>query len=120
MLPNRLTELRMRLVRLNAWIRAVHFQIFVHPKGVEGGGIETGQEHIDHDQQVKLLVFHPQRDILVIILETLAVGGVVGAEHSVVIPDGRFQKIPVGLGQAAGVLAVFLAQDAVLLRSLAP
>ena len=35
----------------------MHFQIFVHPKGVEGGGIEAGQEHIDHDQQVKLLVF---------------------------------------------------------------
>ena len=40
--------------------QAMHFQIFVHPKGVEGGGIEAGQEHIDHDQQVKLLVFHPQ------------------------------------------------------------
>src|SRR5699024_350006 len=31
--------------------QAVHFQVFVYPKGIQGGGIKTSQEHIDHQQK---------------------------------------------------------------------
>ena len=39
--------------------QAVHFQVFIHPQRIQRCGIEAGQEHIDHDQQVKFLVLHP-------------------------------------------------------------
>ena len=95
--------------------QAVHFQVLVHPQGVQGGGVEAGEEHIHHDEQIQFLVFHPQGNVLVVVLELVAVGGIVGAEHLVVVPDGSVQKIPAGLVQAGSVLAVFLVQDAVRL-----
>ena len=60
-----------------------------------------------------MLVLHPQGDVLVVVLELIAVGGVVGVEHLVVVPDGGVQKIPAVLIQGAGVLAVLFVQDAV-------
>ena len=91
----------------------VHLQVLVHPEGVQGGGVKAGEEHIHHDQQIQFLVFHPQGDILVVILEFVTVGGVVGVEHLVVVPDGGIQKVPAALIQGAGVLTVLLVQDAV-------
>ena len=91
----------------------VHFQVFIHPQGVQGGGVKAGEEHIHHDEQIQFLVFHPQGNVLVVVLELVAVGGIVGAEHLVVVPDGSVQKIPAALIQAGGVRAVFLVQDAV-------
>ena len=32
--------------RLN---QAMHFQILIHPQGIQRGGVESSQEHIDHD-----------------------------------------------------------------------
>ena len=93
----------------------MHFQVLVHPQGVQGGGVEAGEEHIHHDEQIQFLVFHPQGNVLVVVLELVAVGGIVGAEHLVVVTDGGVQKIPAGLVQAGGILAVFLVQDAVRL-----
>lgn len=91
----------------------VHFQVFIHPQGVQGGGVKAGEEHIHHDEQIQFLVFHPQGNVLVVVLELVAVGGIVGVEHLVVVPDGSVQKIPAALIQTGGVLAVFLVQYAV-------
>lgn len=33
-------------------------QIFIYPQGVQCGGIETVQKHIDDNQQIDFTVFH--------------------------------------------------------------
>ena len=43
--------------RLN---QTVHLQVLVHPKGIQGRGIEARQKHIDHDQQVKFFILHAE------------------------------------------------------------
>ena len=80
--------------RLN---QTVHLQVFVHPKGVQGRGIEARQEHIDHDQQVKFFILHAERYIFIVILEPFAIGRVVRVEHLVVVLNGGIQKIPAAL-----------------------
>ena len=91
--------------RLN---QTVHLQVLVHPKGIQGRGIEARQEHIDHDQQVKFLVLHAERYILVVVLEPLTIGRVVRVEHLVVILNGCVQKIPAALVKVGGIFRVFL------------
>ena len=91
----------------------VHFQVFIHPKGVQCGCVKAGKEHIYHDQQIKFLVLHSQGDILVVVLELVAVSGVVGVEHLIVVPDCSVKEITAALVQGAGVLTVLLVQDAV-------
>ena len=89
----------------------VHFQVFIHPQGVERGGVKACKEHIDHDEQVQLLIFHPQGYILVVALKFIPVRGIIGMEQGIVILNGAVQKIPRGLIQRAGILAVFLVQN---------
>ena len=88
----------------------VHPQVFVNPQRVERGCVKSGQEHIDHDQKVKLLVLHPQGNVLVIALESVAVGGIVGVEHLIIVADGAFEKIAAACVKRGGVLRVFLVQ----------
>ena len=99
--------------RLN---QTVHLQVFVHPKGVQGRGIEARQEHIDHDQQVKLFILHAERYIFVVILEPFAIGRVVRVEHLVVILNGCVQEIPAALVEVGGIFRVFLVQNAIRFR----
>ena len=99
--------------RLN---QTVHLQVLVHPKGIQGRGIEARQEHIDHDQQVKFLVLHAERYILVVVLEPFAIGRVVRVEHLVVILNGCVQKIPAALVKVGGIFRVFLVQNAIRFR----
>ena len=96
--------------RLN---QTVHLQVFVHPKGVQGRGIEARQEHIDHDQQVKFLVLHAERYIFVVILEPFTIRRVVRMEHLVVVLNGCVQKIPAALVEVRGVFRIFLVQNPV-------
>ena len=96
--------------RLN---QTVHLQVLVHPQGVQGRGIKACQEHIDHDQQVKLLVLHAERYIFVVILEPFAIGRIVRMEHLIVILNGCVQKIPTALVEVRGVFRVFLVQNPV-------
>lgn len=98
--------------------QAVHFQIFVHPKGVQGGGVEAGQEHVDHDEQVQLIVLHPQGHVFIVILELFPGGVVVGVEHLVVVLNGLLQKISAALVQGAGVLRILLPQHPLVLQVL--
>ena len=90
--------------RLN---QTVHLQILIHPKGVQGRGIKACQEHIDHDQQVKLLVLHAERYIFVVILEPFAIGRIVRMEHLIVILNRCIQKIPAALVKIGGIFQVF-------------
>ena len=99
--------------RLN---QTVHLQVFVHPKGVQRSSIEARQEHIDHDQQVKLFILHAERYIFIVILEPFAIGRVVRVEHLVVILNGCVQKIPAALVKVGGIFRVFLVQNAIRFR----
>ena len=94
----------------------MHLQVLVHPKGVQGRGIEARQEHIDHDQQVKFLVFHAERYIFIVILEPFTIRRVVRVEHLVVILNGCVQKIPAALVEVGGIFRVFLVQNAIRFR----
>ena len=94
----------------------MHLQVLVHPKGIQGCGIEARQEHIDHDQQVKLLVLHAKRYIFVVILEPFTIGRVVRVEHLVVVLNGGIQKIPAALVKVGGIFRVFLVQNAIRFR----
>ena len=96
--------------RLN---QTVHLQVFVHPKGIQGRGIKARQEHIDHDQQVKLFILHAERYIFIVILEPFAIGRVVRMEHLVVVLNGGIQKIPAALVKVGGIFRVFLIQNPV-------
>ena len=94
----------------------MHLQVFVHPKGVQGRGIEARQEHIDHDQQVKLFILHAERYIFVVILEPFTIRRVVRMEHLVVVLNGGIQKIPAALVEVGGIFRVFLVQNAIRFR----
>ena len=91
----------------------VHFQVFIHPQRIQRRGVEAGQEHIDHDQQVKFLVLHPQGNILIVILEFVPVCGIVGVEYPVVVTDGRIQKITGTLVKCGGIFRILLVKNAV-------
>ena len=49
----------------------MHAQVLIHPEGVQRLGIESGEEHVHHNQQIHLTVFHPHREVFVIVLELL-------------------------------------------------
>ena len=99
--------------RLN---QTVHLQVFVHPKGVQRSSIKARQEHIDHDQQVKLFIFHAERYIFIVILEPFSISRVVRVEHLVVVLNGGIQKIPAALVEVGGIFRVFLVQNAIRFR----
>ena len=48
------------------------FQVLINKQGVERSRIKAGKEHIHHYQQVHLSVLHPERQILIIVLELVA------------------------------------------------
>ena len=91
----------------------VHFQILVHPQGIQRRRIKAGQEHVDHNQQVKFPILHPQGNILVVILELIAVRGIIGVEHLVIVADGSIQKVTGTLIQRRGILRILLVKNAV-------
>ena len=94
----------------------MHTQILVHPEGVQRGRIKSGKEHIDHDEKVHFLLFHPHREVLVVILELLGRGVEIGVEHRVVISDG-FLKGITGIGiKSGGVVRILLVHKALLLE----
>ncbi len=88
----------------------MHLQVLVDPEGVERRRVEPGQKHVDDDEQVELPVFHPQGHVLVIVLEFLARGIVIGVEHFIVVVNGALEKIPAALVEAVRVLGVFFAE----------
>ena len=62
------------------------FQVLVEDERVRRLGIEPGEEHVHHEQQVdlgKVLLLHPLRDVLAIQVEIRHVE--IGAEHGVVV-----------------------------------
>ena len=91
----------------------MHLQILVHPQGIHGSGIKTCKEHIDNNQNIQFFIFHPERYILIIILEFIAGSIVVRMEHFVVIFDGSFQKFSGRLIKRRGVFWIFFIQNAV-------
>lgn len=73
--------------------QAVVPQVLVHPQGIERGGVEAREEHVDHHQQVDLPLLHPQRQVLVVILELVGRSAVIGVEGLVIVINGLVQKI---------------------------
>ena len=73
----------------------VHFEVFVHPERVQRLCIESREEHTHDNEYINLTVFHAQREVFVIVLELLAVGGVFCVESLVVFLDGHVvEEIP--------------------------
>ena len=94
--------------------QAMIFQILVHPEGIQRGRVKAGEEHIDHDQEVNLLVLHPQRQILIVALETVIIGAVICVEQLIIIFDRHLEKIARALIQPRGALGIFFVQQAVV------
>ena len=63
----------------------MHLQVLIDPEGVDGLGVEAGEEHVDDDEQVQFAHLHLAGDVLVVVVEGVAVGAEVGAEHGVVV-----------------------------------
>ena len=63
----------------------MHLQVLIYPQSVERLGIESCKEHSHHDKQVEVVVLHPQRDVLIVVLEFFAADVVFRAEHIVVV-----------------------------------
>ena len=87
-------------------------QVLVDPQRVERGGIEPGEEHVDHDHQVDLASLQPQREVLVVVLEAVGRGVEAGAEHLVVVLDRVLQEAA-RIDPERGRVEVLLAQQAV-------
>ena len=96
--------------------QSVHLQVLIHPQCVQCLGIKASQEHTYHNQDINLLVLHTQRHILVITLESLAIGTEVGVwrPHLVIIVDSLCQRIPALQVQFAYTFGVFVATQAPL------
>ena len=94
--------------------QSVVFQILVHPEGIQRSCVKAGEEHIDHDQEVDLLVLHPQRQILIVALETVVIGAVIRVEQLIIIFDRHLEKIARALIQPRGALGIFFVQQAVV------
>ena len=77
-------------------------KVLVYPQGVERSGVETGQEHIDHNHQVQLAFFQALRQVLVVVLKLVSRGVEAGAEQCVVVLDRGIQKIARALIQPLG------------------
>ena len=93
--------------------QAVHSQILINPECVECGGIKARKKHIYYYEQIKLLVFHAERNIFVVILKSVAVGAVICVEHLVVILDCIIKEITGCLVKCGCVFAVFFVKYSV-------
>ena len=83
--------------------KPVLLQILVHPQGIEGRGVKTGQEHIDNDQKIHFTPFHAQREILVVVLELLRGRIKIHIEIGIVLSNRCFQKIAGGFIETVGI-----------------
>ena len=92
----------------------MHLQVLVDPQRVERLGVEAGEEHVDDDEHIEalrrgqrlavhVLALHAARDVLVVAVEALRVGGKRGLEHGVVVGDGPVKELAVGLRHLGGV-----------------
>ena len=89
----------------------MHTQVLIHPKRVERGGVESGEEHVHHYEQINLAVLHAQRHVFIIVLEFLCRCVVACAEHCVVVGYALFQEVAARLVEAVGVFGVFVAAE---------
>lgn len=101
----------MRFVREYAWIRP-WARRFLSTNSVFS--VEAGEEHVHHDDQVDLAVFHPARQVLVVVLEPVGARVVAGPEHVVVVLDRVFQERARVTVERIGVER-FIIEDAVRL-----
>ena len=91
----------------------MHLEVLVHPKGVEGLGIKTGEEHTDDDEQVNVAVLHAERYIFVVVAELVTADVVAGTECLVVGLDGLCEEILGDGGHLAHIVRVFFRDIAV-------
>src|SRR5699024_2368587 len=73
--------------------KAMAAQILIHIQCVECRGIKTRQEHVDHDDKIKLAVFHPLGQVAIVILEALVITDrEIRVEERVIVLDCCRQK----------------------------
>ncbi len=85
---------------------AMVFEVLVHPERVQGGSVEAGEEHVDHDSQIHLALLHAVRQVLVVVLKALRARVETGCEHGVVVADGGLQEVAARGVQAGHVEAL--------------
>ena len=83
--------------------QAVHFQVFIHPKRIERGGVKSGEEHIHHYEQINLTIFHAQRHIFIVVLEFLCRSVVARSKHFIIVGNAHIQEIAARLVESIGV-----------------
>ena len=83
-------------------------QVLVYPQSVERRGIEAGQEHVHHYEDVYLTVLHAQRHIFIIVGELVCRRVVVRREHLVIVRDGTLQEVTAALVHARCAVRVFI------------
>ena len=69
------------------------FQILVHPERIERRCVKTREEHIHHDEQIDLALLHPLREILIVVLERIAIRGEIRVKLRVVVRNRIIKKI---------------------------
>ena len=86
---------------------AVGAQVLVDPQGVEGLGVEAGEEHVHDDDQVDAPVGQGLGEALVVAFESRGIAAVVGPELLVVVGDRLVEEGTVVLGEGRGVHGFF-------------
>ena len=88
--------------------QSVHFQIFVHPQGVERCSIEACEEHIHNNQKIHFTVLHSHGQVFVVVLELIRGSIKVRVEHSIVILDCVLKEVTGSPVKSIGIKAFLL------------
>ena len=88
--------------------QSVHFEVLVHPQGIQRGCIKTCEEHIYDNQQIHFPVFHSHGQVFVVVLELVRGSIKVRVERRVVILDCTFKEVTGGLVKGIGIEAFLL------------
>ena len=88
--------------------QAVVDEALVDEQRVERRGVEAGQEHVDHDDQVDLAVLQPLGQVLVVVLELVGAGVEARAEDGVVVLDRGVEEVSRGLVERARLEALLV------------
>ena len=91
----------------------MHAQVFINPQSINCFGVEPGKEHVNHNKKIKLTVFHPLRDILVVVFKAVSFKREARPKRSIIIAHGVRKQLPVFVVQVIRI-EVFFTHKALL------
>ena len=86
----------------------MHFEILVHPQGIQCSRIKTREEHTHNNQQVHFPVLHSHGQVFVVVLELIGGSIKVCIECSVVILNRTIEKVTGSLIEGIRIEAFLL------------